>query len=352
MNSVFATDWVCDELPLEESKERTPRISFFKPSELRDFIPDEKAVLVGDCHIMRGEVFIIGGEPGVGKSTAATELAISGATGIEWLGLPVHAPFKTLIIQNENGRYRLSQEYKARGLSDEIDNRILVSEPPPFGMTLTDPEFLADVRQTIEEFRPEVVIFDPWNSAAKDDKAADYTSAFESLRALLPTGPERPALGIVAHTRKPQTNEKRTGGSGLMHLLAGSYVLSSVPRAIFVMVRGSHDETDNSVVFFNPKNSNGPCAPRSAWERSPSGFRWVPEFDWLEFDGDKGGRKTIRTEHLKEALGSERWSHPEAVKKLMEVSECGERACQNALKKGGKFNAHLIFEEEKVGYRL
>src|SRR5262245_2800932 len=281
---------------------REPLIKFFRPSQLRSYEPEKDIVLVGDCHVMRGEVFVIGGEPGVGKSTAATELAFSGATGRDWLGLPVHARFRTMIIQTENGCYRLRDEYRARGLADEIEDYILVSEPPPYGLTLGHSDFQSDIKTAIDEFRPDVVILDPWNAAAKDDKQADYIAAFDSLRNILPKGKDRPALGIVAHTRKPKPDEKRIGGTGLMHLLAGSYILSSVPRTILIMVPGTAEETDNSVVLFNPKNSNGPCAGRTAWERKPSGFNPLPDFDWQAFDNGKGGRKVIRFEHIREAL--------------------------------------------------
>lgn len=350
MKADLAMEWE-EPLPNENKAPRDPRISFFKPSELVAFEPDEKAVLVGDCHIMRGEVFVIGGEPGVGKSTATTELAICGATCCDWLGLPVRVPFKTLIIQNENGRYRLRQEYQARGLGPDIDDHILVSEPPPFGMTLTNPEFLEDVRAAIDQFKPDIVVFDPWNSAARDDKAADYTAAFEALRGMLPIGEKRPALGIVAHTRKPQQHDKRAGGSSAMHLLSGSYVISSVPRAIFLMLRGTNIETDDSVVWMNPKNSNGPCAQRSAWERSPAGFVYLRDFDWKEFDGGKGGRLVMQIEYIREALGSDKWARSEAVKRLERVSGLGEKACQNALKPNGKFAAHLVFEDQWVGIK-
>jgi hypothetical protein len=332
--------------PLAESPEkkaREARIRFFKPSELRDYEPENGAVLVGDSHILRGEVFVIGGEPGVGKSTAATELAICGATGSDWLGLVTHGRFKTLIIQNENGRYRLQQEYAARGFGSEIEESILVSEPPPYGMTLNHPEFLEDVKSTLESFLPDVVIFDPWNAAARDDKAADYSAAFDALRNMLPKGKERPALGIVAHTKKPQANEKRTGGSGLMHLLAGSYVLTSVPRAIFIMVRGGNDETDNSIVWFNPKNSNGPAAPRTAWEREPKGFTFLNDFDWKTFEGGEGGRKVIRLEHIQDALGKDSWDRAAAVERLEKESACGKRACQKALAEKSQFASHLEF---------
>jgi RecA-family ATPase len=57
---------------------------------------------------MRGEVFVIGGEPGVGKSTAATEFAICGATGQDRLGLSVHCRFKTMIASPGDDGHELN----------------------------------------------------------------------------------------------------------------------------------------------------------------------------------------------------------------------------------------------------
>lgn len=336
----------------ESNPQRKTRIRFYPPSQLRDYESDAGAVLVGDCHIMRGEVFIIGGEPGCGKSTLSTELAICGATGRNWIGLPVHFRFRTLIIQNENGRYRLREEYRAREVTEEIENSILVSEPPPFGMTLDHPDFLADVKKALESFKPDLVIFDPWNSVAKDDKAKDYSAAFDALRAMLPTGADKPALGIVAHTRKPKTEEKKNGGTSLMHCLAGSYVITSVPRAVFILIRGNpDDETDSSVVIFNPKNNNGAKAPRRAFEFSPAGFMEIPDFDWKDFDGASGGRKIVRAEHIQGALGDSLVSRKEAVTRLMKTSGCGERACEMAFESKSKFLKYLRFEGDLIGWK-
>lgn len=327
------------------SKRRAARIKFYSPSELAAFEPPAGSKLIGDNHILRGEVFVIGGEPGVGKSTAATELAICGATGRDWLGLKVHSRFKTLIIQNENGRYRLMTEYRARGVTSEIEAAIRVSEPPPYGMTLDNPEFLREVKSALNSFGPDVVVFDPWNCAARDDKARDYSTAFDALRRMLPTGPKRPALGIVAHTRKPSLGERGIGGAGLMHALAGSYILTSVPRAIFIMTRGNAlDESDDSVCWFNPKNSNGPCVSRSAWRRGPEGFTALPDFDWSAFEGDSAGRRVVEFSDIEEALGNERLKRPEAVKQLMKATGLGERACQKALAEDGKFADLLEFK--------
>ncbi|MCX6968433.1 MAG: AAA family ATPase [Verrucomicrobia bacterium] len=324
---------------------REPKIRFFSPSELRDFEPDDEAVLVGENHILRGEIFVIGGEPGVGKSTAATELAICGATGRDWLGLKIHCRFKTLIIQNENGRFRLMGEYRARSITPEIEASIRVSEPPAYGMTLEHPDFLRDVRLALESLQPDVVLFDPWNSAARDDKAKDYGSAFDALKQMLQTGSKRPALGIIAHTRKPSMGEQRIGGSGLMHTLAGSYILSSVPRAVFIMTRGKAlQEADDSVAWFNPKNNNGPCVCRSAWRRGPDGFTSLPDFDWTIFDGDGEKRRVIEFTDIEEALGDENVKKSEAVKRLVKITGLGERACQKAIAEDGKFADQLKHE--------
>jgi hypothetical protein len=322
--------------------EREPRIRFFPPCSLRDFVPDKDIVLVGDCHIMRGEVFIIGGEPGVGKSLAATQLAVSGATQRDWFGFTVHRQFRTMIVQTENGRYRLQLEFSALDC-DEIEDWIRVSEPPPFGLTLTNKEFQADIGAALDSFKPECVIFDPWNAAARDDKIREYAETFDALRNLLPTGSDKPALGIIAHTRKPQPKEKRTGGTGLMHLLSGSYIVTSVPRCIFIMTRGSQDETDDSVVFFNPKNSNGENSPRSAWHRKLSGFTPATDFEWKEFDKAPEERKIITLDHIREVFGDgkKRLELKEAAHDLATLVDVTDSAAYNALKEDGKFSEYL-----------
>jgi hypothetical protein len=247
-----------------------------------------------------------------------------------------------MIVQTENGRYRLQLEFSSLDC-DEIESWIRVSEPPPFGLTLTNKEFQADIGAALDSFKPECVIFDPWNAAAHDDKQREYVETFDALRNLLPTGSDKPALGIIAHTRKPPPNEKRTGGTGLMHLLAGSYILTSVPRSIFVMTRGSQDEVDDSVVFFNPKNSNGENAPRSAWHRKLSGFTPATDFDWKEFDKPPEERKIIKLDHLREVFGDgmKRLELKEAAHDLATLVEVTDSAAYNALKEDGKFSAYL-----------
>src|SRR6266478_6601563 len=132
-----------------------PMLAFLSPSQIRAHQPPPGHCLVGDNHIQRGAPFVIGGAPGVGKSRAATRLAIFGVTRTGYFGMPVHRQFRTMILQCENGRIRLKSES-----------------------------------------------LDPWNRLARDEKGKDYTEAFERTLSVLPPGDDAPAIGIIAHTRK------------------------------------------------------------------------------------------------------------------------------------------------------
>ena len=327
---------------------RQPRILFRTPAELRDYEQDGANLLVGNCHIMRGDIVVIGGEPGVGKSRSATALAVAGATGGSWLGLETHRRFKTMIVQTENGLHRLQQEFAGldcAGLADWVR----VSEPPPFGLTLENPEFQADMKEALREFQPDVVVFDPWNAVAKDDKQKDYAETFNALRGMLVSGGQRPALVIVAHTRKPAQGEKRNGGTGLMHILAGSHMLASVPRSVFIMVRASEDETSDRIVWFNPKNNNGQLVARTAWHRTGAGFVPAGEFDWEEFDNPAGDRVMITLEDIHLVFdGSNCMELTDAADALARLLGITKRAAYNALGEKGKFAAHLARKGQQI----
>jgi hypothetical protein len=313
-----------------------PPIEFRKPSELAGFETPEDWKLVGDYHIQRGAPFVIGGAPGCGKSRCLTALAIAGATGRDWMGLTVPAPFKTMIIQCENGPVRLANELKEI-MEPEFDDWIRITPPPPLGFAFEDPVFCDVLREQIAAFEPDVVGVDPWNRVARDDKGRDYKEAFERLLGVLPNGDRQPALGIVSHTRKPKHDE-RTSGKGLMNLIAGSYVLASVPRSAFILQAASDDTEDNQVVWTCCKNNDGAEGARSAWQRQNGLFAPVEEFDWDAFDNrgsERTERRTITPELIKAILKG----HPdgltraELVDQLVDVQGFGKSAAYEAVKR-------------------
>jgi AAA domain len=328
-----------------------PLIEFRSPLQLRNFTPPPGIVLVGDCHIVRGSVFVIGGAPGIGKSRASVALAVAGAHKIEWFGLTVHRKFKVMIIQSENGEFRLAREF-AELNCDALENFVRICPPPPFGFCFQRDEFRAQLAAAIADFKPDVVVYDPWNAAARDERAREYLETFDALRSVLPLGDEAPVLGIVAHTRKPKTDE-RASGRALLNLLAGSYVLGSVPRTVFVMQAASDDTTDNRIVWTCCKNNDGELGARSAWERRNGLFAQVHDFDWDTFDAPEKDRREVITEaDVAEIFeGGAGLAKGAAVKQLQSDTGASPASCYRALKPGGRFARHLRVEKGKLIWR-
>ncbi len=323
-----------------------PLVEFRKPSELANFVPPDGWNLVGDHHIQRGAPFVIAGAPGCGKSRVLTGLAIAGTTREDWMGLPVHSQFRTMIIQCENGPVRLASELRDV-VKPEFDEWIRITPPPPLGFAFDEPSFCDDLKDQIAKFGPDIVAVDPWNRVAADDKGRDYKEAFEKLLAILPTGDRTPALGIVSHTRKPKHDE-RTSGRGLMNTIAGSYVIASVPRTAFVLQAASDDTEDARVVWTCCKNNDGELGARSAWERQNGLFSPVEDFDWDTFD-DRGekkeGRRVLSPELIKAILrgNPKGLTKGELVHELVDTHGFGKTAAY------GKIKEHAKLLTEKNG---
>jgi hypothetical protein len=342
----LALDWTDGTfMPEAASIERalgSPRqmIEFLSPSQISAFEPPAGHCLVGDNHIQLGAPFVIGGAPGVGKSRAATKLAICGATGADFFGMPVHRTFRTMILQCENGRVRLKREYERELAS--LDEFVRVSPPPPFGFAFDDADFLSQLQGAVEEFQPDVFLLDPWNRLARDEKSKDYREAFERIVSVLPTGDTTPAIGIVAHTRKPNHNE-RASGRGLLQTISGSYLLGSIPRAVFVMQAASDDVEDPRRVWTCCKNNDGTEGKRSGWRWHQSDFIALSEFDWEEFDGRNDvERKTVTLGDMAVVFGGGgALTLKAASEALMEATGLKKTACYSALGLSGKFAGHL-----------
>ncbi len=343
---------VYDPLKTEvEPKPPKPLIEFFTPSQLAAFTPPEGFNLVGDYHIQKAAPFVIGGAPGVGKSRAVVALAVAGATGCDWFGLKVHRRFKTMILQAENGRVRLKNEFADLDCP-KLDESVRVCSPPPYGFAFDKTAFTDQLRHDIDEFQPDVFVLDPFNRLAKDDKAKDYNQAFEALLSVLPTGDNGSALGISAHTRKPRA-EERANGRGLLNLLAGSYLIGSIPRAVFILQAASDDPEDTRVVWTCCKNNDGELGARSAWERRNGLFAPVKDFDWIAFEGDGEKRRSVSLGDLDRLFegGTLHLARNNAVELLMEQTDLGKTACYEALKPGGKFAQNLSTQNGLIHFR-
>ena len=323
---------------------QSPLIEFKSPLELKNFVPPPGIILVGDCHITQGTVFVIAGAPGVGKSRALVALGVAGATKDEWFGLSVHRRFKVMIVQTENGQFRLSKEFSELDC-EALEDFVRVCTPPPYGLCFKRADFRKQLEDAIGEFKPDIVGFDPWNAAAREQDSREYLDTFDALKSVLPRGDDAPVLGIVAHTRKPKSDERHSGRS-LLNLLAGSYVLGSVPRTVFVMQAASDDVNDNRVVWTCCKNNDGELGDRSAWERRNGLFVPVEFFDWDAFDHPPKEKRGLKPEMLREFLMKGReYDKGQIVSIIMKETGRGKTAAYDLVdeaKKAGVLRYHKL----------
>jgi hypothetical protein len=212
----------------------------------------------------RGSVFVIGGAPGIGKSRATVALAEAGATGLEWFGLKVHSKFKTFIVQNENGRFRLKQEF-AELKEAVLDDFIRITPPPLYGICFDRREFREQLAKAIGIFQPDILIIDPWNAASRDEEARSMLETFDWIGEVVPAGDDGPAVGIVAHTRKPQVGEPPVLGRVEGVLLQPR--MSNTASAEFRRRSGEHSPTLRAPLFALT-NSNAAIAEVPARARA------------------------------------------------------------------------------------
>ena len=282
-----------------------------KFSEHLKFIPKDTS-LIGDSDIQKGYqgVTVIAGPPGSGKSMVSMGIAIAGAIGNGyWQGRKVHRKFKTLIIQSENGEKRLLHEFqamKAAYPNIDFDSHIRVTLPPEGGLPFGKPEFRREIQRIIEEFKPDVVIVDPWTAVAVDDQSKDIVEKLAEIRSLFPPGDQAPGLVIVAHTKKPRAEDKGNRGRSLMFSVSGSQALVATARCVYLVFPFTEDIQDDRILFACAKLSDSKHAPAdTVWHRELGQlFRHCdddPSDFWSEDARDKG--PWLEPEMLKEVLG-------------------------------------------------
>jgi|SRR5215469_4778101 len=322
-------------------------LQFYSVSEVKSYEPPPGLALIGDHHVVRGSVTVIAGPPGVGKSRASVYLAVCGATQQPFFGLTVHSKFKTMILQCENGLYRLKNEFSS--IDIEHNDFIRISDPPPYGFLFKRSDFRAFLKDKIAEFMPGVFVIDPWNRVEHGQDSRDYLDSFALVQSILPQGDLIPALIINAHHRK-SGNEGVGVGRDLLKELSGGLALGSVPRTVFAMLHASDDTEENRIVWTCCKNNDGSLGKRSAWERKDGLFIPVSNFDWVDFDSatkaDK--RVTISDEMIEEVFEDGALTRVMARDKLMELSGATRGAVYKVLSPKGRFSDRLVFNGDMI----
>lgn len=334
-NTSKRSDYLPESIPLPINHETlaagagaAPRrwLNPWRPSQFIEFNPTKNFILMGDCHLTRGGLTVLGGFAGVGKSRASLALAIAGAQGVSWMGHAIHSRFRTLIIQCENGAYRLKTELGEALGGENLDDWLLITPPPSYGLAFQEAGFRAELQKLIGDFQPGLIVIDPWNRTADGDKQADYRAALDFVFECLPEDPEeKPAILIVHHMRKKAMDSQRKQGRDLLHELAGSYQIGSAARCVFVLEPASNHSEDQTVVLTCCKNNDGREGMPSAWKRRNGLFDPAGDFDMEAFlaDGESSGSRNITFFSVANALrGMCGEKRTEVIARLVKAGVC------------------------------
>jgi hypothetical protein len=327
--------------------DKAPPLKIWRMSELRAYQPPSHLQLVGDHEIFMGYdgVVLIAGPGSSGKSLVVDALALAGARGTgTWMGRRVHRKFRTLIIQAENGCVRLKHMADQMAVNHpeiNVEESIFISNPPEGGLPFHRPEFRDALRQAILELGIDLVVVDPWSHVGAEDAAKDVVDKIGEIRSCFPSGDNCPCLVIVAHTKKPRTEDVRAG-RGLTYLISGSVALPNTARCAYVLLPWSEDTEDDRIYWVCPKLNNGKMYAASVWKRRLGTF-FVEDPDtdpkeWGKGEGterDNAEARSLTTEDLAKAFGDQEWLTRRALaERLAAHAKCGESTAYRAISRG------------------
>ena len=316
-------------------RQKRPPLRVVTFKEHLKYVANEDMNLIGDSDIQKGYqgITVIAGPPGSGKSMVATGIAIAGAIGSgTWQGRKVHRKFKTLIVQCENGEKRLLKEFQAMKAAYpdvDFDSAMRVTVPPEGGLPFGRPEFRRELQRIIEEFRPDVIIIDPWTAVAVDDQAKDIVEKLAEIRSLFPPGDQAPGLVIIAHTKKPRAEDKGNRGRALMFSVSGSQALVATARCVYLVLPFTDDIQDDRILFACAKLSDAESAPSdTVWHRRlGSLFEHCddnPKEFWAEDKRSDGPWLTV--EMVKTIIGDDAMTQTRLAQKLADKFHGGKGA--------------------------
>jgi hypothetical protein len=316
-----------------------PLIEIVTVAEAKAYVPEPRTFLVGEDIISLGELTVIGGLPGLGKSRLSTTLAFAGAAGCgHWMGYPIRRKWRTLVLQSENSMRRIQSEVK--DVPDEYGEWVRFSKP--INLAFNNADFRRELRRYWESWPFDMLQIDPWSDVIRDDKFCDHQEALLSIQSSLPDGDSRPALLIDAHLKKTVVGEKRMTGYLLLSQLSGSFRIGQKARTAFFIQPASEEAEDDRIIFDCGKSNNFKPMPMSAWHRCNGAFLPCASFDFDEWlSPSDESRKPITLEAITELLKNGR----RAAKKILveELKQKGftQPTAYRALDVKGKFGEHL-----------
>jgi hypothetical protein len=275
-----------------DSRQERPLVTMRTVEQCLAYEDDPKTFLLGDGMISLGEITVLAGLPGLGKTRLANTLAFALARGTgTWMGYQVRRQARTWVLQSENGPRRVKTELET--LRPDLRPWIRVSEKT--ALNFHHPDFRSAVRRLHSQWPFDLLVLDCWSDIIPDDKFADMREAIDNIDAALPDDDQRPAILVIAHLAKSALGDRPLIGRQLLGKVSGSFRLCQKARCAFAIQGVTMDPDDKRVVFECAKSNNDTARPPSAWHVVNGQFIEIPDFDIDDWrnppDQDARGRK-------------------------------------------------------------
>jgi hypothetical protein len=345
---------ILDDVARADSSSR-PRLVIRKASERREYNPPPGIDLIGTAEIRKGHegLTILAGPGSSGKSLLVGTLALAGAIGSgTWQGRKVHRRFKTLIVQGEVGPTRLRdqmREFARLHPEADLENHVWYSDPPEGGMAIADTEFWGELKRQVDQLKPDLVVIDPISHLSVQDDAAEVMNAIRVIRQAVGVGDDAPGLLLIAHTKKPRSEESMRGRN-LANCVSGSVAWVNTSRCTYLCVPFDAEKIEDSRIYFAcPKINDGPNYAPTVWKRTfGTFFEHDPETDPSTWGQEKSKdeaaaeRQKLTFADLKAAFGTRPgMKRSELVRALKDLGH-DEATCYRATGSDGYLRKYLV----------
>jgi hypothetical protein len=227
--------------------------------------PPEPVAWLWNGLIPMGCLSLIGGPPGVGKSSLVAGLEVSVAAGLPFLGAGVlegeviHVDFDT-DLRLQYPWYRRAAT--GMGVPDSALERIRYAHPAN-GLSSLDPGRIDQLRADVISRGVRLVVIDAFSSAFPYTRVNDADQVAQVIARLRLLSEAGAAVLVLDHTPKP--GPKDPGGRGLL----GSQIKSAGARAVHLLSRVPPKDVGGRDVLRleTHKNNLAPLGPAIGVER-------------------------------------------------------------------------------------
>lgn len=274
-----------------------------------NYIPPENDELLLPSYLTLGEVTIITGAGGAGKSRLVLQLAVDQILGRQWCGLHTAGDPQTWLFEgHENNWKRWKADFMrvSQGLTADqtalIDKHIHYTSARNWRdrfLSMKDEASVYRLRKQIEMIKPGVIVFDPFIKymIGNVKETEDVIPTINALRELVYEHAPDAAIVLIHHARTGRINVAMGADHyDRANFLFGSKSLIWEARCVINLMPGMAEDLNQLVLSCAKVNNCQPFEDRAIRLNEETGLYEVdPDVDLEDWRNDVTGKRTGKT---------------------------------------------------------